>query len=167
MIPPTLIIGLGSEAASDDVAGIAVARRLAREADPRREIWELTGPGVDRIPLIGARHEIVLVDAVVGGALPGTIHFGTTFDPAAPRSCSHRWNAVDMLRLAAALGVRLPRTYLIGIEAESLEPGLAVSPPVAAAVEWLAAHFDETMDLVRNTPDMPLRLMPPRWIDAA
>jgi hydrogenase maturation protease len=165
--PPTLIIGLGSEAASDDVAGIAVARRLACHAGPEREIWEIAGAGVDLIPRIGQRREIVLIDAVVGGALPGTIHFGITASAADPPACSHRWNAAAMLRLAEALGVRVPRTYLIGIEAESLEPGLEVSASVAAAVEWLAVHFDEAMDLVRNASDMPLRLVPPRWIDAA
>lgn len=88
----------------------------------------------------GAAHAIV-VDAATSGAPPGTIH---RFDAAARplparalRSSTHAFGVADAVELARALG-RLPdRLELYAIEGDDFSLGMAVSAPVARAVEAL------------------------------
>lgn len=134
-----LILGCGNDDRSDDAAGLLVVRRLR---DLGIDAYES-----DALSLLdawsGAR-EVVVVDAVVSGAPPGTI---TSWDAAAPlaagefRCSTHNLGLAEAIELARVLG-RLPAKLTIyGIEAKCFERGGVPSAEVREAVPRLAAEI--------------------------
>jgi hydrogenase maturation protease len=130
-----LIIGVGHPDRGDDAAGLAAARRLGG--------IEMSGEPLDLIAAWEGAGEVVLIDAVVTGAPPGTIHrwdaLSTPLARGTLRFSTHAFGVPEAIELARALG-RLPRRLSIwGIEAAQFEPGAGLSPEVAAAVEQLSS----------------------------
>jgi hydrogenase maturation protease len=125
----TVVIGVGNALRGDDAVGIEVASRLrgvACDEEPSRliEAWE----GADAA---------ILVDTVVSGAKPGTIHRFDASEGPIParelRSSTHAIGLAETIELARALG-RLPKRVVVyGIEGASFEAGAPLSPEVAAA----------------------------------
>ncbi len=137
----TVVIGIGNALRGDDAAGVAVAERLqgvACEEEPSRliEAWE----GADAA---------VLIDTVVSGAPPGTLHrfdASTTPIPARQlRSSTHAIGLAETIELARALGKLPPRVVVYGIEGESFDAGAPLSPDVEAAVTRLVATIEEEL----------------------
>ena len=134
-----VVIGIGNALRGDDGAGVAVAERLHAvtcDEEPSRliEAWE----GADAA---------VLIDTVVSGAPPGTVHrFDASDGPIAARelrSSTHAIGLAETIELARALG-RLPRRVVVyGIEGASFEAGAPLSPEVVDAVNRLAAMIEE------------------------
>jgi hydrogenase maturation protease len=137
----TVVIGVGNAMRGDDAAGVEVALRLrgvACDEEPSRliEAWE----GADAA---------VLVDTVVSGAAPGTIHrFDASEEPIparALRSSTHAIGLAETIELARALG-RLPKSVVVyGIEGASFEAGAPLSPEVEAAVSRLVTTIEEEL----------------------
>jgi len=137
----TVVIGVGNALRGDDGAGVAVAERVrgvACDEEPTRliEAWE----GADAV---------ILVDTVVSGAPPGTLHrFDASMEPIparALRSSTHAIGLAETIELARALG-RLPeRVVVYGIEGASFDAGAPLSPEVEAAVSRLAATIEEEL----------------------
>jgi hydrogenase maturation protease len=135
----TVVIGIGNALRGDDGAGVAVAERLrgvACEAEPSRLIkaWE----GADAA---------ILVDTVLSGAPPGTVHrFDASTEPIPARelrSSTHAIGLAETIELARALG-RLPqRVVVYGIEGASFEAGAPLTPEVEAAVGRLVDAIEE------------------------
>ena len=137
-----LILGCGNADRSDDAAGLLVARRL-------RELGiDACEHGGETLALIEAWsecEEVIIIDAVVSGAPPGTI---TVWDaraapwPAAEFRCStHALGVAEAVELARVLG-RLPsRLVVYGIEGTRFDPGAPPSPEVGEAVEQLARQI--------------------------
>ena len=135
----TVVIGIGNALRGDDGAGIAVAERLhgvACDEEPSRliEAWE----GADAA---------ILVDTVVSGAPPGTLHrFDASEEPIPAhelRSSTHAIGVAETIELARALG-RLPKRVVVyGIEGARFDPGDPLSPEVEAAVRRVVATIEE------------------------
>jgi hydrogenase maturation protease len=132
----TVVIGLGNELCADDAVGLQVARRIPGAI-------EGGCPGLGLLDLIAGHAKAVLVDAVVSGAPPGTIHRFTLADlpdrKLLPQSL-HGVNAVDALALGrVAAPEALPaEVIIIGVEIadrtpyrEGLSPAVAVAVPLA------------------------------------
>ena len=135
------VIGCGSAVRGDDAAGLLVARRLRELGIPAREVeGELTAV----LDAFEGSQDVLLVDAMAGGGRVGSVRSWDGL-PAGMRrragTSSHGLGVAEALDLARALG-RLPRRVRIyGIEAGRVDPGGAVSPAVAAAVEKLARRI--------------------------
>jgi len=148
-----LVIGCGNVYGGDDAAGPMVARRL-RELG--LEAREHGGEGLDLIECWRGTEDVILVDAVITGAEPGTV---TVWDVhSVPvetgwfRCSSHTLGVGEALRLARALG-RLPaRIRVYGIEAVRFEPGAGLTPAVAAAVEQAARMIADEVSKCTNLP---------------
>lgn len=133
----TVVIGVGNALRGDDGAGIEVASRvrgIACDEEPSRliEAWE----GAD---------SAVLVDTVVSGAAPGTIHRFDASDGPIParvlRSSTHAIGLAETIELARALG-RLPQSVVVyGIEGANFEAGAPLTPEVEAAVNRLVEEL--------------------------
>lgn len=139
-----LVLGVGHPDRGDDAAGWLVAARLeglprviARQVSADPAAW-LTDPWWDRADAV------VIVDAVVTGAPPGTIHHWTP--DTLPRRAvigggTHDLGVADTLALAAALG-RLPdRLEVMGVEGAVFTVGAQASAPVRQAVDRLAREL--------------------------
>jgi len=144
-----LIVGFGNTLTGDDGAGPAVIARL-REIGLPAGVRAEEGHGDSlRLPsLWRGEGRIWLVDAILGGLPPGSIHrLGHDEILAVPQrhATAHRLSLPESLRwigvaspAMAAVGYRL-----WGIEPRSLAPGTGLSPEVARAVETVAREIGE------------------------
>lgn len=129
-----LVIGLGNPDRGDDGAGILVARRLSEGG---LQAIDHTGPPLSLLDIWHAGARVIVVDAVISGTLPGTIHVWdpgvTALNGSLFRCSTHEFGLADTIELARTLG-KLPGWIRIyGIEAEHFEAGAQMSPQVFAA----------------------------------
>jgi hydrogenase maturation protease len=141
------VIGVGNPWRGDDAAGLAVARHLRGTLPPEVEVLEREGEPTGLVDAWEGAEAVWLVDAVVSGATPGTVHrldASVQELPAELVSAStHHLGIAEAVELARALG-RLPaRVVFYGIEAAGAEPGDELAPEVEAAVERVAAALRE------------------------
>jgi hydrogenase maturation protease len=137
-----LIIGLGNPDRGDDAAGILVARRLAERGI---ETVQHRGGTLDLIEIWDAVGCAVVVDAVLSGAAPGTVHIWDALSPELRndvfRSSTHALGLADAVHLARALD-RLPKKLTIyGIEAAQFVAGTPPSSQILAGVERTVEHI--------------------------
>ena len=160
----TLVACLGNIFLSDDGFGVEVARRLARYQLPdgvRVTDYGIRGMHL-AYDLAEGFDSTILVDATQRGGKPGTVyliepdlapapdgtaagtgpHDGTTpdGDTAAMLARMSLLNAHGMqpdlvLSLAGTLGADAGQVLVVGCEPASLEEGIGLSAPVAAAVD--------------------------------
>ncbi len=137
----TLIIGLGSPLLTDDSVGLHVARRLAEllAGRPGVEVVEDYRGGLQLMERLTGYDRAVVVDAIVTGAEPGTLHRLRPGDIPTQKSASaHDVNLPTALELGRQLGARLPadeNILLVGVEAEDiLTFGERCTPKVEAAI---------------------------------
>lgn len=136
MASPPLILCIGNPARTDDGVGPAVAQQL-REAHPELAITECGGEAIELLDLWSEAERAIVVDAVLTGAQPGTIHLldvNVHELPLSSRTSSHGVGLAEAVELGRALG-RLPgRLTVVGVEASDLGPGMELTPAVAEAV---------------------------------
>ena len=149
-----LVAGIGNIFLGDDAFGCEVVKRLAGRGMP--EGVEVVDFGIRGFDLAYALHDgyeaVIFVDALPRGEEPGTVYLiepeievkgEVTLD-------THGMDPVKVLRLARALGARMPRTLVVGCEPQNI-PGrcgsqtdpyddmvMELSEPVQAAVEEAA-----------------------------
>jgi hydrogenase maturation protease len=145
-----LVIGIGNDFRSDDGAGIAAAQQLRNKltdgnhpelfADLR--ILEHKGEGAALLDLWQDADTVIVLDAVQSGRPPGTILYLHAGQEPLPRQyfrhSTHEFGLPEAVEMARVLGCLPRRLLVIGIEAGCMEPGTALSSPVAAAVEKIA-----------------------------
>jgi hydrogenase maturation protease len=141
------VIGVGNPWRGDDAAGLAVARLLRGTVSPEVDVLEREGEPTGLVDAWEGADAVWLVDAVVSGATPGTVHRLDASAQALPAelasASTHHLGIAEAVELARALG-RLPaRVVFYGIEAAGAEPGNELSPEVEAAVEQVAAALRE------------------------
>jgi hydrogenase maturation protease len=142
---PVLIAGIGNVFLGDDGWGVEVVRRLGeRELPPGVCAVDYGIRGVHlAYDLLDQDVEVlILVDAIPGDDAPGTVALlevdertrvelaagGATVD-------SHAMHPEAVLAALEALGGRVGRILVVGCTPQTLEPRMALSPAVAAAVE--------------------------------
>lgn len=141
---PLRIIGVGNPLMADDGLGIVAAERLAALDWPEGvEVLDGGTGGLTLLDLFSGARAVILLDAVAMGAAPGTLRRFTIAELArlpaeAPRLSLHGGGLAEVLALARALG-ELPPLLLFGVEPARVEPGIGLSPPVAAVLEALLA----------------------------
>ena len=140
-----IVIGAGNDFAGDDAAG-RLARSL-RQLLPDVTILESSGDGMALLDCWTADDDVILVDAAVTGAPPGTIHTLDAVAAPLPESLrlasSHAFGVGQGIELARALG-RLPRRPTVhAIEGVRFDTNAEVTPEVARAIERGAAAVIE------------------------
>jgi len=134
----TVFIGVGNPFRSDDGAGIAVVRRLRGEVPPRVRIQEESGDGTELLEAWKDADCVILVDAVLSGAPPGTIHRLDARTEKLPtwfsHSSTHAFGVAEAIELARAMGDLPARLIVYGIEGLDFSAGTELSPEVAEVV---------------------------------
>jgi hydrogenase maturation protease len=143
----TLLIGVGNSYRSDDGVGIAVVRRIGKQAPAGVSILEASGEGAALLDAWGEATAVVLVDAVQSGAPPGTIHrLDAAARPIPSRffhTSTHSFSVAEAIELARALN-RLPsRLIVYGIEGKDFSAGDSLSAEVEKASETAATQVLE------------------------
>ncbi len=133
------LIGVGNPYRGDDALGLLVVQQAKeRLAGYPVEVREVAG---DMTALLDAWDDAdlaIVVDAVVSGAAPGTVHRFEVGETPLPRAMfatsTHALDVAQAVELARALG-RLPRCLVLyGVEAGRLDTGSGLSPEVAQAL---------------------------------
>ncbi len=104
-------------------------------------------PDLSLLDLLADSEHVIIVDAVMSGAAPGTLHrqvweAGTLGDRGVERASSHGFGVRELLAMARALGKLPPRVELWGVEAASTAPGQGLSPQVAQAVDHVVEELE-------------------------
>ena len=132
---------VGNRLRGDDAAGPLVADALRAAGHPIRIVEADTDP-LAVLDAFGPDDTVFLVDAVLSGAPPGTIHEFAPHDgalpPERPGGSTHGFGLAAVVALARVLG-RLPRTLVIlGIEGAGFDLGTEPHPAVRRAAATVA-----------------------------
>ena len=149
-----LIAGIGNIFLGDDGFGVEVAERLARRPFPAGvRVADFGIRGFDLAYALMEGYEFtILVDAYPGEAAPGSLSVLEVHADSLGSSESaavvepHAMNPVNVLRLAARMGAKLQKIFLIGCVPATLGPEegqMGLSEPVGAAI-------DDAVELVES-----------------
>lgn len=133
------VIGIGNSYRGDDQVGLVVARAIRTRSDavPGALVLEQSGEGTQLLTAWQDAGTVILVDAMVSGVPPGTIHRINAreqrLSPEYFRCSTHAFGVAEAIELARALDELPPRVIIYGIEGERFEPGAELSPLVAQA----------------------------------
>lgn len=147
-----IVIGVGQSERQDDGVGPYIARGLARRGLPA-VVHE--GEGTALLDLWQGRYACILVDAVAGALLAGTVRVFTDFQSpefsdAAFVHSTHRLGVPEAIALGRALGRLPPRLAVIGITGAAFGFGSRLSEPVTAAAERVVEHLSAAQDPFRD-----------------
>jgi hydrogenase maturation protease len=150
----TLVIGLGNPLVSDDSVGLRVAAELKPLLAGRADVVvdEDYWGGLRLMERMAGFDRAVVVDAILTGAPPGTIHrLAPGSIPTQRSASSHDVNLPTALELGRRAGVHLPGDediLLVGVEAEDvLNFGEDCTPAVQAAV---GRAVQEVLDILET-----------------
>lgn len=161
-----LVAGVGNIFLGDDGFGCEVARRLSGEPlPPGVRVVDFGIRGVHlAYEMLEGYDLVVIVDATQRGGAPGTLYL---IDPEAPprgegRAApdvvdAHGIDPASALELANTLGGMSARVLVVGCEPATLEDGIGLSEPVAAAVEEAVRMIRELIDAYSTGKPIPRR----------
>jgi hydrogenase maturation protease len=144
-----LIIGVGNEYRGDDAVGLIVARRLKERLGDSVTILEQSGDGAALMEAWRGAETVIIIDAVMSGAAPGTIR---RFDASAHlipkgafRCSTHACGVAEAIELARALCNFPQHLVIYGIEGKNFADGVGLSAEVEkAAGEAVRLALTET-----------------------
>jgi len=136
-----LVIGIGNPYRRDDGVGLAVLEGVRSRIGTRADTVEELGEPAALVERWSGREFVIVVDAVVSGAAPGSLvthELGTSTLTVRPRftpaNSSHALGIAEARELGRVLD-RLPQRLLfVGIEAGDTSSGEGLTPEVEAAV---------------------------------
>jgi hydrogenase maturation protease len=154
------VVACGNPYAGDDSVGLEILRRLQERHEEGCEFVSLAQTGVEVMRTLEGAELILFLDGVASGAPPGTIHLLPLPSPrlesrALASLSSHGWGLTELSGLMAALGKRIPRIMLLGVEIERAFAGSGRSPAVEAAINCVIESFPEVRRRLAEIYDRP------------
>lgn len=135
------VLGLGNLMHADDGVGIHAMRRLLESGRLPPKIQAIEGGtlGLDLLPRLEGMTHLLALDAVDIGAAPGTLSRFTNQDLSTLRTAKsvHLLGFSDVLNALRLLGQAPDEVVLLGIQPESTDWAVELSPSVFAAVDSL------------------------------
>ncbi len=137
-----LVLGIGNLIMTDDGVGVRVAQRLMEEYRFPDWVTVMDGGtlGLDLLPHLEGVERLLMVDAVETGGPPGTVVrlSGEEIPVALQTKLSpHQMGLQDLLAVAELQGNRPAEMVLWGVQPESIELGMELSPAVEAQFDVL------------------------------
>jgi hydrogenase maturation protease len=148
---PLLIIGIGNEYRGDDGAGLIAARLLKARLGDSIPVLERSGDGAALIEAWRGAETVILIDAMMSGAAPGTIRRFDAITRPIPResirSSTHAFGVVQAIELARALGSLPLRLIVYGIEGKFFAARVGLSEEVEKAVNEAVERLLTELDI--------------------
>jgi hydrogenase maturation protease len=146
VVRPLLVVCVGNRDRGDDGAGPLVADLLRAAPIAGVELLDVQGDCTALLEAwVGVDH-VIIVDSVLSGAPPGTVHVIDGRRESPPPSAAHSTHGLGIAQ-AIALGRVLdglpPVLTIFGVEGADFALGAAVSLPVARAAADVAARIRE------------------------
>ena len=148
--PRILIAGLGNYLLGDDGIGVHAVRALQQTPPPGAVLAEVGTAVLDALHLLEWADKILAIDAMQAGGTPGTIYAFGAEDAAGPgmQVSLHELNLLAALRFLPRQAK--PEILIVGIEPETIDYGLDLSPAVAAALPELTQEVRKIVSGWRN-----------------
>jgi hydrogenase maturation protease len=132
--PKTVILGIGNVLLSDEGIGVHIANELSSmDLPPGVSVIEGGTDGFRLLNIITEADRLIVVDAVKGGAEPGSIYRFNIDEvrnvPSGFRTSVHQVGILEVIDLSGLIG-KTPKTTVIGIEPKSLRMSLELSPEI-------------------------------------
>lgn len=160
MTPRVLVAGIGNVFLGDDGFGVEVVRALAESPlppDVRVADYGISGMHL-AYDLLDGYPILILVDATPRGGTPGTLYV-LDVDPDAvghsPVVDGHGMQPDAVLALLRTLGGRAGRVLVVGCEPATVDEGIGLSAPVAAAVDGAVRQVRRLLDEDAKTSTTP------------
>ena len=136
--PKTVILGVGNVLLSDEGIGVHVVNELSTmELPPGVSVVEGGTDGFRLLNIITETDRLIVIDAVKGGADPGSIYRFNVDDvknvPSGFRTSVHQVGILEVIDLSGLIG-KTPKTTIIGVEPKSLEMSLELTPEIKAKI---------------------------------
>ena len=133
--PIPWIIGVGNALRGDDGAAAAVVAHLRTDDIPA---YVFDGDGAELMEMWRDQGRVIVIDAALSGAPPGTLHRFEANMEELPRNffrhSSHQFGVAEAVEMARALD-RLPTDLIVyGIEGANFNLGAKLSPDVELGV---------------------------------
>jgi hydrogenase maturation protease len=134
-----LVLGLGNAVMGDDAFGGRVVTELLRRFTLPSEVRVVDGGtlGLDLLPMLENTERLLVIDAIEMGSAPGSIFRlqGEEVPRAfASKLSVHQMGLQDLLAVAELCGHLPPELVVWGAQPSTIEPGMELSPAVAAAL---------------------------------
>lgn len=146
-MPHTLVLGVGNLLMSDDGVGVHAVQRLEkRTLPPGVEVLDGGTCGLDLLQFFEGVERLIVLDAANLGREPGAIVRLEGEDvPAflAMKVSPHEINLPELLFSAKLSGIYPREVVVLGMQPETIETGVELSPPVAAQVDALIERVME------------------------
>ena len=134
----SVILGVGNLLLSDEGVGVHVANELTKiDLPPEVSVVEGGTDGFRLLNVITETDRLIVIDAVKGGAEPGSIY---RFDIDEVRNCPsgfktsvHQIGILEVIDLSGLIG-KTPHATVIGIEPKSLEMGMELTPEIKSKI---------------------------------
>jgi hydrogenase maturation protease len=151
-----LVAGVGNLFFGDDGFGPEVARRLAgADLPPPVTVVDYGIRGMHlAYDLLDGYDVLVLVDAVARGGAAGDLYVLDVGpdDLVGGQLDAHGMNPAAMLSSLEVLGGRLPTTFLVGCEPDTVAEGIGLSATVAGRLDDAVAMVRQLLDRVGALP---------------
>jgi hydrogenase maturation protease len=141
-----VVVGIGNRMRGDDAAGLVALDRLEGRVGATVRLVACSGDVSQLIDAWRSADRAVVIDAVVSGCEPGTLHIvdGRNGLPSRWRpSSTHLIGLAEAIELAWALEVMPSELTIIGVEAGGTALGEALSPPVDGTVDVIVERVAE------------------------
>lgn len=135
-----LVLGIGNLLLGDEAIGVRIVEALEQRylLPPHVEVLDGGTSGMDLLDVMANRDHLIVADAILTGAPPGTV--AVLHDDEIPAMFSqkvspHQLGLADVLMALRLTGEFPVRLTLVGVVPQSLEPGIAITPVVSAAID--------------------------------
>ena len=148
--PNITILGVGNILLTDEGFGVHVVKRLETEyrVSPAVPILDGGTLGMELLAYMEEVDRLILVDAIAGGGVPGTVYSFTHEEAVTRLGASvsvHEVGMQDILRIRLLQDRPIEEIRVIGAEPEVIEPGLEMTPCMTAAVEPVIGRIADTL----------------------
>ena len=148
---PILILGIGNILLKDEGVGVHTAKKMMEmDLPPDIEVMDGGTMGLNLLFHIEGRKKVIVIDTVLVGDPPGTIYRFTDeslVDSKPMLRTAHGVDFTDVIKTSKMLGTKPEEIVFIGIEPESLEEGLEMTPTIEKRVPVLIKMVMKELNL--------------------
>ncbi len=145
-----LVVGLGNLLLRDDGVGVHAVRALREKPLPRTLCAEVGTAVLDSLHLLSWADKILAIDAMAAGGKPGAVYsFGVPdVEETGNRASLHELGLLSVLRFLPRQ--KDPEIAILGVEPETIEYGLDLTPAVQQALPLVTRTAEEIVARWRN-----------------
>jgi len=151
---PILILGIGNILLKDEGVGVHTANKMMEmDLPPDVEVMDGGTMGLNLLYYIEGRKKVIVIDTVLVGDPPGTIYRFTDeslVDNKPMLRTAHGIDFSDVIKTSKMLGTKPEEIVFIGIEPESLDEGLELTPTIEKRVPVLIKMVMKELEIKKD-----------------